>query len=134
MSQRCGREIARFVAIVRLLPGEMTVTSVLASLTAFPDSSSTDDRSTISEFLLSRLRTSALTETLAFSSETSGVVTEVPHSVTCTGPVASSQTLRYIPAPGYQREEFCSGLRHTATTFRSLPWWRNGVKSKLKLE
>ncbi len=43
---------------------------------------------------LSSLRSSVLTATVAFASDTAGVVTYVPQRATCTGAVVSSHTLR----------------------------------------
>jgi len=60
------------------------------------------------------------------------VMTCVPHCSTCTASVTVSHTLRYSPAPGYQRELRSSGASRTASTF--LPaTFSAGVRSSAKL-
>src|SRR5207248_3290144 len=47
-------------------------------------------------------------------------------------PVTLSHTLRYSPAPGYQRDDWSSGANRTASTFSS-PNLMCGVRSSAKL-
>ena len=51
------------------------------------------------------LRTCVCTRTVAPVAVARGVVTNVLQSGTWTGPVVTSQTLRSMPAPEYQREQ-----------------------------
>jgi hypothetical protein len=71
-----------------------------------------------------------LARTVAARAVTSGVVMKVPSGATARGAVWSSQTLRKIPPPGYQRDEAGGLSSRSASTFS--PARKKGVRSSRK--
>ena len=73
----------------------------------------------LKKFFPAGITRSGFTYILAKPSSTTGVVITVPHVGICTSSVTTKCTLRYNPAPGYQREDSRSFSRRTASSFFS---------------